>query len=323
MTHARARRGLALAAALGIVAFAVHLAGGRGARADTGAGQGVTPQPVLGTADQSTVLMGAATAGAPGEAWAYKVLPLDVSPPADTAGRDAFAPALASDASQGQLVFERASDEDADWTIAETPLDEAGQPYRGMQPNRISARIAPHGGGLLVGEDSTRPSGKQVVVLASDPGGRFQVLPEPQAGVLLGAGVGGDPNAEVLAEAGGSGAVADAAVENEGHTEAFFGALGRTQDTAVVRWNGTKFSREPVELPKGYEGSLHDPRACGGLPTEHLDARAGQRAERAWGNAVQAHRNSGRSQVAAGGAWLGAVLRERDARTESLRSGCR
>jgi len=256
VTHARARRGLALAAALGIVAFAVHLAGGRGARADTGAGQGVTPQPVLGTADQSTVLMGAATAGAPGEAWAYKVLPLDVSPPADTAGRDAFAPALASDASQGQLVFERASDEDADWTIAETPLDEAGQPYRGMQPNRISARIAPHGGGLLVGEDSTRPSGKQVVVLASDPGGRFQVLPEPPAGVLLGAGVGGDPNAEVLAEAGGSGAVADAAVENEGHTEAFFGALGRTQDTAVVRWNGTKFSREPVELPKGYEGSF-------------------------------------------------------------------
>lgn len=259
MSSMRAGRGLALVGALGIVGLGVHFAPGRGARADTGAGQGVTPQPVLGTADSSTVLMGAATAGAPGEAWAYKVLPLDVPPPADTAGRDVFAPAPPAGSSQGQLVFERASDEDSNWTIAETPLEEAGQPYRGMQPNRLSARITPHGGGLLVGQDQARTSGKQVVVLARDPGGRFQVLPEPPAGTLLAAGEGGDPDAEVLAEAGGSGAVADTAVEdpaNPGHTEAFFGALGRTQDAAVINWNGTKWSREPVELPKGYEGSF-------------------------------------------------------------------
>ena len=262
MTNTRIGRGLAFAAALGIVALGIHLTGGRGARADTGAGQ-ATPQPVLGTADQSTVLMGAATAGAPGEAWAYKVLPLDVSPPADTGGRDAFAPAPASGSSQGQLVFERASDEDSDWTIAETPLDEAGLPYRGMQPNRLSARITPHGGGLLVGEDSTRPSGKQIVVLARNPGGRFQMLPEPPAGALLAAGEGGDPQAEgplPETEANGSGAVADAAIEDPaqpGHTEVFFGALGRTQDTEViVHWNGTTWSREQVELPKGYEGSF-------------------------------------------------------------------
>jgi hypothetical protein len=257
----RAGRGLGLLAALGIIVLVVHLAPGRGARADTGAGQGATPQPVLGTADASTVLMGAATAGAPGEAWAYKVLPLDVPPPADSSGRDAFAPTSpsSSGSSQGQLVFERASDEDPDWTIAETPLEEAGQPYRGMQPNRLSARITPHGGGLLVGEDQARPSGKQLVVLARDPGGRFQMLPEPPAGILLAAGEGGDPDAEVLAEAGGSGAVADTAVESTTgptHTEAFFGALGRTEDTAVVHWNGTKWSREQVELPQGYEGSF-------------------------------------------------------------------
>jgi hypothetical protein len=259
MRHTRFVRGLALVAALGSGALGVHLAGGRGARADTGAAGGATPQPVLGTADQSTVLMGAATAGAAGEAWAYKVLALDVPPPADASGRDAFAAMPAAGSSQGQLVFERASDEDSNWTIAETPLDEAGQPYRGMQPNRLSARITPHGGGLLVGEDQARPSGKQVVVLARDPGGRFQALPEPPAGTLLGAGVGGDPDAEVLAEAGGSAAVADAAVENPahpGHTEVFFGVLGRTQDTAVAHWDGTKWSREAVELPKGYEGSF-------------------------------------------------------------------
>ena len=247
--------GVALTA---LALLSVHLAG-RGAHADTGAALGVTPQPVLGTADQSTVLMGAATAGAPGEAWAYKVLPLDVPPPADASGHAAFASAPASGSSPRQLVFERASDEASSWTIAETPLDEAGQPYRGMQPDRSSARITPHGGGLLVGQDSTRASGKQVAVLARDPGGRFKLLPEPPVGVLMGAGEGGDPNPETLAEANGSGAVADTAIEDPahpGHTEAFFGALGRTRDTAVIHWNGTQFSREPVELPKGYEGSF-------------------------------------------------------------------
>jgi hypothetical protein len=259
VTGARVVRCLMLAAAMASLALGVHLAA-RGARADTGGGQGVTPQPVLGTADQSTVLMGAATAGAPGEAWAYRVLPLDVPAPSDASGRAAFAaPSSGSGTPSGQLVFERATDADPNWTIYETPLNEEDQPYRGMQPNRLSARITPHGGGLLVGQDSARPAGKQIVVLARDPGGRFQVLPEPPTGTLLGANEGGDPNAEVLAEASGGGAVADAAVENPvhpGHTEAFFGALGRTQDTAVIHWNGTQWSREPVELPEGYKGSF-------------------------------------------------------------------
>ena len=259
------RRSIALAGVLGIVALAVHLGGGRGARADAGSGQ-VTPQPVLGTADRSTVLMGAATAGEPGEAWAYRVLPLDVPPPSNASGRVQIA-APPSGSSSGQLVFERATDADSDWTIQETPLGEEGQPYRGMAPDRLSAQITPRGGGLLVGEDSTRPSGRQVVVLARDPGGRFHVLPEPPTGILPEAGVGGDPNAGVLAEANGTGAVADAAVENpEGHSEAYFGVLGRSRDTSVIRWNGTKWSSEPVELPKTYTGSFEIVALAGSSP---------------------------------------------------------
>jgi hypothetical protein len=248
----RARSIPVVAALMALALLALHFAK-LGARADTSSGD-PQPQPVLGTADQSTVLMGAATAGEPGEAWAYRVLPLDVPPPANPSGHATFAPPPSGGSPLGQLVFERASDGDPSWTIQETPLNEVGQPYRGMQPDRLSARITPHGGGLLVGADSTRPSGKQVVVLARDPGGRFKLLPEPPAGILLGAGVGGDPDAETLAEGNGSGPVADGAVENENRTEAFFGALGRTQNVAVVRWNGTEWSREPVELPKGYEG---------------------------------------------------------------------
>jgi hypothetical protein len=256
----RWRLAVALVAGLALLALGGWQIVGRGGRAVASGSVAPTPQPMLGTADASTDLMGAATAGAPGEAWAYRVLPLDASP-AGGSEQDAFAPA-AKTSPRGQLVFERATDADPDWSIVETPLDEEGHVYRGMDPDRMSARIAAHGGGLLVGNDSTRPSGKQTVVLAREPGGRFRVLPEPPASVLLGVGEAdepgesGDTSAETLAEKEGSGLVADTAVESEGHTEAYFGALGRTRDLGVARWNGEKWTREPVELPSGYTGSF-------------------------------------------------------------------
>ncbi len=267
----RVRLLLALAAAAAIVPLAVHAAG-HGARAAGPGGADPTPQPALSTADRSTVPMGAAGEGAPGEAWAYRVLPLDVPAPSVGSGNAAFAtPPAGGAAPPGQLVFERATDADPDWTIQETPVDEEGKPYRGMEPNRLSARITPHAGGLLVGQDSTRPTGKQTVVLARDPGGRFRVLSEPPAGVLLGAGEGGEagesePKAEVLAEREGAGTVADAAVENGSHTEAYFGALGRTRDTAVIRWDGAHWTREPVALPAGYSGGFQIVAIAGSSP---------------------------------------------------------
>ncbi|HXC45724.1 MAG TPA: hypothetical protein VNU24_03895 [Solirubrobacteraceae bacterium] len=260
-TSARRRRiAFVLVGCLALIALALTQIIGHGARAVASGSVAPTAQPVLGTADATTVLMGASTAGVPGEAWAYRVLALDVSPPSGSE-QVAFAPAAKTNP-HGQLVFERATDADPDWTIAETPLDEEGHVYRGMDPDRLSARITPHGGGLLVGQDPTRASGKQTVVLAREPGGRFRMLPEPSAGVLLGAGVAdepgeaGDTSAETLAEKEGSGALADAAVEDEGHTEAYFGALGRTRDLGVARWNGEKWTREPVELPSGYAGGF-------------------------------------------------------------------
>ncbi|HEV7938809.1 MAG TPA: hypothetical protein VGP18_12415 [Solirubrobacteraceae bacterium] len=264
-SEARSRRRIALVfvGCLVLILLALTQIVSRGARAVASGNVAPTPQPVLGTADASTVLMGAATAGAPGEAWAYRVLPDDVPPPSLESADAAFAtPLTGGVTAPGQLVFERATDADPDWTIAETPLDEEGHVYRGMNPDRLSARVTPHGGGLLVGQDSTRVSGKQEVVLAREPGGRFRMLPEPSAGVLLAAGEAdetgesGDTTAETLVEKEGSGAVADAAVESEGHTEAYFGALGRTRDLGVARWNGEKWTREPVELPSGYTGSF-------------------------------------------------------------------
>jgi hypothetical protein len=262
---------IALGAPLAIALLAIHVAG-HGARA-AGPGQAeATPQPALGTADRSTVPMGAATSGPPGEAWAYRVLPLDVPAPSLASSNAVFAtPPTAGAAPPGQLVFERATDADPNWTIQETPVDEEGKPYRGMEPNRLSARITPHGGGLLLGQDSERPAGKQTVVLARDPGGRFRVLPEPPTGVLLAAGEGGEegenePKAEVLAEKEGAGALADAAVENNGRTEAFFAALDRTRELGIARWDGEHWTREPVKLPTGYTGSFQIVAIAGSSP---------------------------------------------------------
>jgi hypothetical protein len=180
-------------------------------------------------------------------------------------------PASASTASasgsSGQLVFERATDATPDWPIYETPLGETGQPYRGMQPNRLSARITARGGGLLVGEDSTRKPGNRVVALVRNPGpgGRFQIVPEPPVGgvlanpptgVLMAGGEGGEAAPEVIATDEGSRAVVDAAVENGARTEVFFGVLGRARDEAVARWNGESWTREPIELPPGYAGAF-------------------------------------------------------------------
>jgi hypothetical protein len=236
-----------LALALALVA---HLAT-RGAHADTTSAANPTPQPELGTADRGTVLMGAATAGEPGEAWAYRVLPLDVGVPATSTGPAVFATPGENGTPPGQLVFERATDADPSWTIAETPLDTSAGPYRGMQPDRLSARITPHAGGLLLGQDSTRPTGEQEVVLIRDPGGRFQTVASPPSSVLMSASQGGGETEGSPAETllGANGRVADAAIENNGHTEAFLGALGPSQETAIVHWNGQAWSREPVELP--------------------------------------------------------------------------
>src|SRR4051794_15267789 len=117
---------------------------------------------MLGVADPSTVLIG--TAG--DTTWAYRVLPREAGPPAG----QTFA--------ENQLAFETYTDA-AGWQVAETPLDRAGNPWRGPDPNRSSARITPGGGGLLVGR-----SGTTVSVLVRSPGGRFREAPAIPTGLL-------------------------------------------------------------------------------------------------------------------------------------------
>ena len=208
----------------------------------------VAAQPVLGLADRSTVIMGTATAGAPGETWAFRQLPLDV-PLLGESPLLAFGPVASPTTPAPQLVFERTTDaDDGVWSAAQTPVDEQGNPYRGPQPNAASARITAHGGGVLVGKDGSRPAGQRTVVLVRDPGdgARFAPLPAPPASVV-------DPSAgEALAPDEGAGQVAIAAYDTPDKTGVFLPVVqsGPLQD-AIAHWDGGAWRREPIDVPAG------------------------------------------------------------------------
>ena len=183
--------------------------------------------------------MGAATAGAPGEAWAYKVLPLDVPPPADTSGRDAFAAAaerrLVAGAARVRARERRRLGLDdrrnsARRSGAALSRDAAESP---VGADHATRRRAARGGG------STRPSGKQMVVLARDPGRALSDAARTARGHAAGRGrrrrPGRGGTRRSRRQRGGG---RRRGRERRPHTEAFFGVLGRTQDTAVATGTG-------------------------------------------------------------------------------------
>ncbi|MDW5597977.1 hypothetical protein VSS74_26720, partial [Conexibacter stalactiti] len=212
-----------------------------------------TAQPVLGLADSETIVMGAATAGAAGETWAYRQAPLDLPLLQEPAGLLAFGPVANPTSPSQQLFFERYDDATGVWSAAQTPVDEQGQPYRGPRPNAASARITPRGGGVLVGSDPQRARGSQTVVLvrnATAPGDRFTALPQPPADIVLPADELTREPAEALAQEDGEGHVALAAYDTAaGRTGLFVGLTGRPAERAVAHWDGSAWSRETIELP--------------------------------------------------------------------------
>jgi hypothetical protein len=247
----RRRLLLAAAAFAAVIALALALAeGGRSAPSAPGTG----PLPLLGTADSAATLIGAAPAGQPGEAWGFRQLPLAVG--AVEAGNRPlpFGP-ITEPLNQGQqLAFLRYTDATG-WQFFDTPVDENGNPYRGPVPNRLSARVTREGGGVLVGRDATRPVPEQVVVLYHDPGGSWRTLPSPPPTVLLPA-ESGRP-AEALAGDGGTGEVVDTAFDESGHTGLFFAPIGRSAAGAILHFDGSQWTREPVQIPAGSETDFH------------------------------------------------------------------
>jgi hypothetical protein len=214
------------------------------------------PLPLLGVADSATVLMGAAPAGEPGEAWAFRRLPLSVG---SVSVGSRLLDIAGSGPTEPQLAFLRHTDSSG-WQVFELPLDESGHAYRGPIPNPLSARITREGGGVLVGRDLQRPAGAQAVVLYHEAGGSWRALDAPPVGapptgVLRPAE--GEAPAESLANEGGSGAVAVAAFDEGDHTGLLFGPKGRTVTDGIVHYDGTQWRREPIAIPPGSESELH------------------------------------------------------------------
>ena len=247
---ARLSRGL-LAGAILACACAAALAGAQAGRGQTGSAA-PRPLPTLGAADPETTLIGAAPQGAPGEAWGYRSLPLDVGKVRVGSRELAFGP-VGSGTPQPQLVLVRHTDATG-WQVFDAPVDELGNPYRGPIPNPRGAGITPRGGGVLVGRDVSRPADQQAVVLHRRAGGSWRVLEAPPPDVLLPA----DANqpAEVLAEGRGAGAVAIAAVDEGDETGVFVAPAGRNATEAVLHYDGAQWHREPIEIPPGSESSF-------------------------------------------------------------------
>jgi hypothetical protein len=215
---------------------------------------GTTSLPLLGAADPQVELMGAAPGGAAGEAWGYRSLPLAVGAVRVGTRQLQFGQPANPAVPDPQLVFLRHTDATG-WQVFDTPKDINGNPYRGPFPNRLSARITPKGGGVLVGRDTNRPVGEQVVVLRHEPGGSWREVPDPPADVLLPPE--GEAPAEALAGDQGLGAVAVAAIDEPGGTGLFFGPQNRSVAAAILHYDGEEWSRETIALPPALSGSFH------------------------------------------------------------------
>lgn len=212
------------------------------------------PLPLLGAADPETTLIGAAPGGEPGEAWGYRSLPLAVGEVRVGSRTLPLGPVPDPANPDPQLVLARHTDATG-WQVFDTPVDESGHPYRGPFANPLSGRTTRDGGAVLVGRDTARPAGSQVVVLHHEPGGGWRALPAPPPDVLLPAK--GEAPAESLAADNGGGAIADAAFDEAGRTGLLFAPFGRSVADGVIHFDGEEWSREPVEVPAGSESKLH------------------------------------------------------------------
>ncbi len=139
------------------------------------------------------------------------------------------------------------------WSLAPGPLDAAGQPLSGFEPDNspLTGEMTPDGAGVLLGTGAG-----QEVVLVRNPGGAFtQTAPVPTEGETLAAGeepllksdeklfsTARTPLVAALEEAGGDAGALVVPVSE-----------GSSVENQVLYWNGRRWSSEPIEVPKASE----------------------------------------------------------------------
>ena len=218
------------------------------------------------------VLMGVAPAGEPGEAWAYRQLPL-----ARRRGRRRLARARLRAAADAASPPSRSSPSCATptrsgWQVFETPVDANGNPYRG--PDAEPALGADHprraagcwSAATRTGRRASRWSCSTTTRAA--PGARCR-LRRPTSCCPAE----GEAPAEALADDSGAGAVADAAFDEGGHTGLFFAPKGRSVDDAVIHCDGGELDPRAGRGPGRLGSQVPHPRDRRDRARQRLGAR--------------------------------------------------
>jgi hypothetical protein len=202
----------------------------------------VSAQPQLGVFNPAgATLLGAAPKGAtgdPAETWAWTRLSAGIDPVVD-----GTALSLATGAT-GQLALLR-STEQGGWRVVQTPVDDAGAPSLGGTGNP-EGRVTPAGGIALVVDDRAAAAGATPALLTEDPGGALRTAPAPDTTIVLPAS--GSLGAERLSS------TVIAAADGGGHTVAYVSVEGRDPQTAIARYDGDAWTREPVCVDDGNGG---------------------------------------------------------------------
>jgi hypothetical protein len=159
------------------------------------------------------------------------------------------------------------------WSVAPGPLTTGGAPLEGFeldhpeagkyaQPSPLAGEVTPDGGAVLLGTvPGSSASARRDTMLVRDPGGAFsEVALPPGSEEAHGAG-------EVTLESeempfGENRPPLLAALEEPGSA---VGALlvpvfehgGSGVEGSVLHWNGTAWSREPIEIPSAGKGEFH------------------------------------------------------------------
>lgn len=239
-THVRRRRPAApVLALLAAASAALLLDGGSAVRAQSAPGpMGVESQ--IGAVSGSILLGPAPRGGVPGETWALSDIDATNRQPKSVDGAEL------PNTRQYVLRYRPAEG----WRYVQAPQDEEGRPFAGTI--RRDGRVTAPGGLLFVADDASRPDGRRRVVLARDATGPTRVLPRPSDDVVRPAT--GAVGAETL-----SPTAMAARATGDGRTEAFHGLSGPALETAVARWDGAEWHREPICVAGAVTG---DPTAA-------------------------------------------------------------
>jgi hypothetical protein len=218
--------GLLLALALALLLALGGLAPGSGAVARAGAApEGeVTPQTDASLPARNVTMIGATPleAGAPGanETWGVG----------------------SSTSAQGGPLLVRYTTQTG-WTLGPALEDSSGQPLAGfkLQSSPLTGQMTPTGAGVLIGTVPGQGTSPASVLLVRDPGGAFQETgeaPPLQEGEEL-AGGGRPPLIAPLDEGGG----------RAGALVVPVGESAQSVDSAVLHWDGGRWTRETIEVP--------------------------------------------------------------------------